>query len=41
MKPMITMGVGYVSHMQNVENVLIEDNWQKKLADLGWTFEIK
>lgn len=37
----IIMGSGYSSYIQNVENVLIEDNWREKLKNLGWTFNIK
>lgn len=37
----IIMGSGYSGYAMNMDNVIICGDWQKKLTDLGWTFEIK
>lgn len=37
----IIMGSGYSGCAMNMDNVIICGDWQKKLTDLGWTFEIK
>lgn len=37
----VVLGSGYSSYAMNIDNVIICGDWQKKLKDLGWTFEIK
>lgn len=37
----ISFGTGYTASSITIDNVLIDHEWQEKLKDLGWTFEIK